>query len=727
MDEKQLVSMLKHEEAEASSFYTDELAKAQAEAMDRFYAKPYGDEAPRRSSVVTHDIEDTINWLMPDLMRVFMSSDELVTIEPGSQEDEQPYEGDPDGRPLTECVADYMDHVFFKDNAGETNIYDFAFDGLLQRQGVIRSGWQDPAPKPQKTLEGISPENLAKYVNDSEYEIKAYEHRETDLGPVFDLQVIHTPKMGRVVVEAIPPEEFAISKRAKSIANADYHRWKHEVFVADLMREFPKKKADLDPDGSYRATTSDDETDTDPRVAARFNGQMVTTDTEGNYTQNRKKVWLIEEFIRVDYDGDGVVELRAVKRVGDIILENEAVERSGFRVWTPMRVSHKIAGRSLADVLLDLQKIRTVVTRRALDGLAQALTPKVAVNMQAMGKDAEGIDDLLDNEIGGHVRVNGDPSAAVMPLVTPDVSGSAYQMLEYMDQRSAEASGVTKHSQGLDPNALNKTATGIDLLQAAAKTRIEMIARWLGVALEDVFQDILHLVCAHQDGVRQVKISNKWMKIDPRTWSDEMRVKIHVGMSAASRAQQISNLGMIAMKQEQIMMQAGPSNPLVKPQHYRNTLARMAEAMGYKDPSRFFAEIPEDYEAPPQEDPKAMEAKGKLQIAAQDAQTKQQLALVDLRTKAQLAQAEAQQQAHLQEQEAAHEMRLAEFKAQSEANLSQQKINAEMQLAVMEYTNRAKIERWKAEQDADIKREGVKMKASASGGGSSVRFGGDVG
>ncbi len=721
--------MLKHEEAEASSFYTDELAKAQAEAMDRFYAKPYGDEAPRRSSVVTHDIEDTINWLMPDLMRVFMSSDELVTIEPGSKEDEQPYEGDPDGRPMTECVADYLDHVFFKDNAGETNIYDFAFDGLLQRQGVIRSAWQDPSPKPQKTLEGIAPENLAKYVEDSEYEITGYEHRETDLGPVFDLQVIHTPKMGRVVVEAIPPEEFAISKRAKSIANADYHRWKHEVFVADLMREFPKKKADLDPEGSYRATTSDDETDTDPRVAARFNGQMVTTDTEGNYTQNRKKVWLIEEFIKVDYDGDGVVELRAVKRVGDIILENEAVERSGFRVWTPMRISHKIAGRSLADVLIDLQKIRTVVTRRALDGLAQALTPKVAINMQAMGKDAEGIDDLLDNEIGGHVRVNGDPSAAVMPLITPDVSGSAYQMLEYMDQRSAEASGVTKHSQGLDPNALNKTATGIDLLQAAAKTRIEMIARWLGVALEDVFQDILHLICAHQDGVRQVKISNKWMKIDPRTWSDEMRVKIHVGMSAASRAQQIANLHMIANKQEQILA-AQPSNPIVQVQHLRNTYARMAEAMGYKDPSRFFAEIPKDYKMPPQKDAKTVEAEGKLQIAAQDAQSKQQLALVDLRTKTQLAQAEAQQQAHLQEQEAAHKMQLAQFKAQQEARLSQQRIQAETELAILEFTERAKLERWKTGEQLKIQKETASAKVSAGGSertGSSVRFGGDVG
>ena len=80
MDDRDLIAILSAEEVDASSYYTSELAKEQAEALDRYFAKPYGDEVEGRSKVCTHDVEDTINWVMPDLMRVFLQSDDLVTV-----------------------------------------------------------------------------------------------------------------------------------------------------------------------------------------------------------------------------------------------------------------------------------------------------------------------------------------------------------------------------------------------------------------------------------------------------------------------------------------------------------------------------------------------------------------------------------------------------------------------------------------------------------------------
>lgn len=720
MTESDLLKILKDEEKDAASYYTSELAKDQAEAMQRFYGEKYGDEVEGRSSITTHDIEDCINWIMPDLMRVFLASDELVTIEPGSQEDEMPFDGNPGSRPVTELAADYLDHIFFQDNDGETNLYDFAFDGLLQRRGVMRAAWEDPKPKPAKTLEGIAPDKLARYVEDQEYEI--LEQEQDQKTQLFTLRVKQTPKVGRVCVEAVAPEGFRIARRAKSIPDAAYHGEETEEFLADLIREFPDKAKDLNPDGINYASDDTDNDDTDPRADARWQDEISDVARKCAAQAGRRKVKLIREYVKVDFDGDNIVELRCIKRVGDVILENVEVERSEYVTWTPLRVAHKNAGRSLADVLAPIQRARTVVLRRTLDGLAQALTPRSAVNTAMVGE--EGIDDLIDNEIGGVVRVNGDVRAALAVQQTPDVSASGYQMLEYLDQRGEEASGVTRHSQGLDPQALNKTATGIDLLQAAAKSRVELIARWLGKGLQDVLELVLHLVCAHQDAARMVKIKGAWVSIDPRRWSDEMSVKVHVGMAAASRAQQVANLESVITKQGEILKLAGPGNPIVGVQELRNSCSEQVQAMGYKDASRFFKEIPKDYQPPePGPDPKVIEAQMKAQLQQQEQQANQQM----------------------QAQKLASERELAVFRAQSEQQLAMMRLEMEERLAVQRMSmeanldlRRQNMEASQAERDSQrnaettviAAKENAKAKAKANGSGKTAikktRPGGDL-
>jgi len=684
MTEEELLKILKEEEADAASYYTSELAKHQAEAMERFYGEKYGDEVEGRSSITTHDIEDCINWIMPDLMRVFLASDELVTIEPGSVEDEQPANGQPGGKPITELAADYLDHIFFKDNDGETNLYDFAFDGLLQRRGVMRVAWEDPKPKPAKTLEGVAPDKLARYLEDPEYEI--LEQEQDPKTQLFTLRVKQTPKVGRVCIEAVAPEGFRIARRAKSILAAAYHGEQSDEFLADLIREFPRKAKDLNPDGVNYANDDKDDEESDPRAEARWQDEISDVARKCAASAGRRKVKLTREYVRVDYDGDNIVELRCIKRVGDTILENVEVERSEYVTWTPLRVAHKNAGRSMADVLGPIQRARTVVLRRTLDGLAQALTPRSTVNTAMVGD--EGIDDLIDNEIGGVVRVDGDVRAAIAVQQTPDVSASGYQMLEYLDQRGEEASGVTRHAQGMDPQALNKTATGIDLLQAAAKSRIELIARWLGKGLQDVLELVLHLVCAHQDAARQVKIKGEWVSIDPRRWSDEMAVKVHVGMAAASRAQQVANLENVITKQGEILKLAGPGNPIVGVQELRNACAEQVQAMGYKDASRFFKEIDKNYqppEAPP--DPKMAEVQMKAQMQQQQAAFDQQM----------------------QQQKMASEREMAAFKVQSEQQLAMLRLASEERLAVqrMEMEAQLDLRRQNMEADQDERRMGM--------------------
>jgi hypothetical protein len=713
-----LVTILKAEDADASLFHQSEIAQQQADALDRYFGKPYGDEKPGRSKIVSKDIEDTVNWMLPDLMRVFMASDELVTVDGSAPEDEAPSDPNNQGSDsITKLAADYLDHILFKDNQGATLIHDCAFDGLVQKTGIVSTSWEDPQAKPPVEYEGLTQEQVVKFATDPEYRILGQEQD----GDRWALKVVHTPRRGRVVIECVPPEEFAISRRAKDIKTADYHRRKREVFLADILRLFPDARGRLTASHSDgTADGKEDASDADLRLQARHPDEAVNVRRPDQANNNRKKVDLLEEYIRLDGDGDGIVELRCVKRIGDVILENYAVPESCFTMWSPVRISHRAIGRSVADLLIDLQKIRTVLSRRALDGLAQALTPRKVANTAALGE--QGMDALLDNDIGGVIPVTGDVRSVIMDLVTPDVSASAFQALEYYDGKVEQASGVTRHSQGMDPSAVNKTATGIELLQAAAKVRVEMVARWLGIALEDVMGKALRLICVHQDHARQIKIKGRWVAMDPRRWNDEMAVSLHVGMSNASRAAQVSNLTMILAKQEQIIGTQGPSNPICGVHQYRNTLGRLAEAMGYKDPVRFFKDIPADFQPPqPQPDPKAAEAQAKLQMEQQrlqmDMQAAQQRAQLDQQTAeraSQLAQAEAQHKVQLAEIEAQSRQKIAHDKAQNDVTLAANKAEIERQIAQMKIEAESEIAREQMAAEMALAREKMAMEMEIS-------------
>lgn len=689
MDEEDLIRILRQEDADAASYHDSELAKVQENGLNWYFGRPYGNEKEGRSKVVSRDIADDVNSIMPDLMRCFASPVDLVSIEASKPEDDQPYQmgAGPDGKPIlskkskVDIQAAYLSHVFFKDNRGKENIFDFAFDGLVQRVGIMQVSWEDPEPKPPQTIEGVSAEQLLRYTDDPEYEILSQDEE----NGVFTLEVRRTPKMGRVHIEAVPPEEFALTKTARNICDAKYHRRKRPAYLAELKRSYPEKEEDLD--GLSAAANWADSIWDDGRKQARYPDDNIDPEPN-NQDKGRRQVILHEEYVRVDFDGDGIVELRYVKRVGTVVLENYAVEASDYVLWSPNRVSHRAIGLSIADMLDDIQRIRTEITRSYLDSLASTLSPRTYVNTQAM--DQNGIDAVADNELSGVIPVKGDPNAAVLEVTAPDISGPALNALEYFDQRKQEASGNTKHKQGMDPASLNKTATGIELLQAAGRSRIELIATWLGAGLEDVFKRAAQLLAAHQDKPRQVKLFGQWCEVDPRTWSDEVSVSVNVGEAGVSKHQRLGNLSLIAAKQEQVLLQAGASNPLVTLQHYRNTLANMATTMGFLDPSLFFGEVPEDFAPEPQPDPKLVEAQMKNKLETEKAQVAAQLQ--------QQKQAFDQQ---AQAQKLASERELAAFKVQSEQQLAEIRVAMEERIAVMRMNMEARLEQMRMDMEGE--------------------------
>lgn len=799
-DDERLVRALKHEEEDAATYYDSELAKEQANAMDRYFARPYGDgsEVPNRSAVVTHDIQDALNWVMPHLMRHFTQSDDMISVEDDGLDDHDP---------VLQDAADLLHHVFFRDNDGVSNIHDFIFDGLLQKTGVMRVAWDNPEPMPPELMEGLSPDQVAMYASDPRYTILEaqidgdapvfgeLQEIPDEAAPVqaepiglmagspsdlvqsepqpditFSLKLQKKP-FGRPAIEVIPPEEFRIARMAKSIERAIYHGWRTEMWLADLWRDHPEKKDELTPNISgFFDQAKGIDISSDQRVTARF-GELVSGGVSSGLDESAQiRVWVNIEYIQGDFDGDGVVELRRVKRSGDVVLENDIVSESEFVMWSPIRISHRAIGTSMADTLLDIQRIRTVLTRRAMDSLNQSLMPRTIINQRATKNDPSLLDRLLDHDLGDVIPVDGNPGETLMTLQTPDVSGAAFTAIEYWDRRSEEASGVNRHAMGIQPQAITDTKGGIDALQAAANSRIEQYARWAAVGIEQVLGKVLRLLIKHMDQPRAIRVNGRRLNVDPRRWSSDMTVSVHVGLAAESRERKLMYLNAIAAKQEAIFQFAGVENPLVTLSHYRHTLAQIATAMGQKNASRFFAEIPENW-TPPQKgpDPKTLEVQGKLQLAQAEAAAKSQLQSAEFErdmemqrarllsdhqrqaleldhrreieraklssdTEAaarkaefdkQLATIRAENERQIAEMRAANEMQIAQMKTEAETLLAKERMDREMELAQWRSAQQVKVALHRGRQKTKPAVPAVPATESEISNG--VRFGGEVG
>jgi hypothetical protein len=353
-------------------------------------------------------------------------------------------------------------------------------------------------------------------------------------------------------------------------------------------------------------------------------------------------------------DGDGIAELRKVVYAGSEILDDTEIDFVPFCSICPIPMPHKFFGHSLADRSMDIQLIKSTVTRQILDNMYMTNSPRMGVVEGQVN-----LDDLLTVTANGVVRMK-NPNA-VVPLTVPATAAQSFPLLEYLDVVQTKRTGVNDAQQGLNPDILqNTTATAVAAMQSASAGRIELIARiFAETGVKDLFQKILQLLCKYQDKARVIRLRGKYVSIDPREWTNQFDLSINVGLGTGNKQEQMAMIAMVLGKQEEILKTIGVNNPLVDLAQYRNTLGRFIESAGFKDSTEFFKEIsPEQLQ--------------------QIANPQQEQAPVDPAVQAYMAQAQAQMQ--INEAKAQQEMQLAQQKAQSDIELQMAKAQAEIQL-----------------------------------------------
>ena len=617
-----LLSYLEAHRTNAVAFFDDEVAVAQQEALDRYMGEFYGDEMEGRSKALSLDVREAVDWMMPDLMRIFASGEKVVDFTPVGEEDQE----------NAQQRIDYVNHVFFKDNDGYMILHDCFKDAMIQKNGFIKVWWEEKEDVEPEIYEGASTIALAVFQGDNSVEIvdiKTKTISDEEFAKMDPRQQILFPdrkehrisvtrdKGGRVRIMAVPPEEILIARESRTLESSAYVNHRVEKTVSDIIQE------GLASEDKAKGLFGEDE-DASDRKRQRFKDENEVDSPE---TEETRKIWVYEEYVRFDEDGDGIAERRQVIRVNDEILSNEISDMLQIVTFTGTPMPHKVYGLGLADYASDIARIKTVITRQMLDNLYLTNAPRKVVNMQFA--DERTIDQMLDTRIGAIVQVNGPVSEAIKTDTTEFVANAAFDMLAYMDSVGERRTGINRTSQGLPDETLSRTATEVTKLAAAAQGRKELIVRNLASSLALLFEKIDKIIMNHQDFARVIRLREEAVTIDPRSWNAKFDTTINVGLGTGNKEQKLAALEFVLAKQI-TSIEAGSGLSDINKVH--NTLADWSEAAGLSVARYFINPQTPGFEEPEEDeaDPAAIKAETDLAKTQMNIQSREKTSAAEL-------------------------------------------------------------------------------------------------
>lgn len=674
-----LVAAIEHQESLAQT--GGDLNEERANALDRYMGRLYGNEQEGRSSVVMRDVADTIEWIKPSLMKVFAAGDEVVKFEPVGPEDEE----------QAQQETDYCNHVLMQQNNGFLTLHDWFHDALLQKTGYVMAQHVTDKRVKKQRFNGLSDDEVALIANDPSAEVLEYS---SELSPdgqtLHSLQIQSVEEYGCVKTTNIPPERVLVATDWPGVSLRDC------PFVAVIdyvtISQLRERGYDVDDDISDNSSNTEDEWQ-EQRRAVQSELYQDRKDIEADPATRRVRCRYV--WIKYDEDGDGMAELRHVVIVGTTILHNEECDITPVAALTPLRMPHEHYGMSIADIVMDLQEIRTTLTRGFLDNMYLANNGRYAIDANVVN-----LDDMLVSRPGGVVRMNGSVPGSIVPLVHPQEGGAILQAIEYVDTIRENRTGVTKYNQGLNADSLNKTATGITQIMTAAQQRIELIARvFAETGVKDLMLIIHGLSVKHGRKAEMIRLRNKWVPVDPREWSERRDVTVSVGLGTGNKDQMLQHLMMILTAQQQAI-QIGVASP----KNIYNALTKLTQNAGFKDATQFWTD-PEANPMPQQPNPEAVKAQAEMQKAQFEAQQEQQ----KFQAEAMLEQQRAQFDAMQKERDRQHQEKLAAMQESTKLELERMR---QQHVADLEgFKAQTALNSEREARDADMARETMRYRA----------------
>lgn len=615
MTDKDLLSLQKVLLGEADTYVQEEWAPMRAKALQYYDGLIDTDKIPNvqgRSQMVVTELRDTIEWILPDLVKIFTGGEDWISVEPQGEEDS--FQAD--------VAEDWVNYVVMRQNNGFINTYTWIKDALLQRNGFLVQDWKVEEIRERQDFKGLSEEEYqilketGEYIDDDGNVLDGYaitDEKKTlvhfvhgldgpepmpgkpsegaiqgEDGPitemVWDVAGYRVVEDARICETVVPPEHVKVLSDTRSVPHdCEFIGIEQQVTVSKLREMFPDADIPDDISGPNLCINGTN----DQESVARRHDTTILQDEENQLAFNDptiRKVWLYRIWLKTDRDGDGIAEWNHSYRVGDTLLSDEEVDYPTVYSICPILWPHRFVGLSLSDLLFDLQELQTALNRQILDAVYLANNPRHELVIPGMTEET--ISAFLDNRIGGGIPVR--QAGTIVPLMTAPLQPWTFQLLELWDQKREGRTGVSRYSAGLDPNSLNKTATGVMQIMSAASRRIELIARiFAETGFKDRVRGILDLSAKYPDyvGERVLRLTGKQINLSADQLRGRYDLIVNAGIGTGNKQEHAQQLLTLLQTQfELIKAGMGPGNPqsMVTMENLYNTLKAQIELMGRK-------------------------------------------------------------------------------------------------------------------------------------------------
>ena len=593
LTDKEVRNVVRTAIEEAVDYIESEISPSREKAMRYYEGRCDIGSEEGRSRIVSTKIRDTVRQIKPSLMRVFLQAEHPVEFIGSNPQQAQ----------AAENASEYCKIIFNK-NGGYQLLQDVFHDSLLFKNGIAKVYYC-----PEESQEIIEYANLTEQEFQMlammpENEILEQVTNETvgpDGMPVvsYDVKVVKTTETGTIKMESVAPEEFFIDPNASCVNDALVVGQRTEMTLGDLIEmgfEWGMVEGLDNLDGRSEEEQFE-------RVHYDYDRTQLDPSS--------RPVMVTECYMKVDIEGSGMPQAYKFLMGGTNykLLSYEPWDDIPFINFCADPIPHAFFGQSIADVLFAEQDSATVVLRGILDNTALVNNPRVQVL-----DGSTNIDDLLNNEIGGIVRVK--QPGAIQPMTVPFVAADTLQALQYLDRNCQAKTGITASSNGLNPDTL-KAGTSAMAAQAMVQSNnatLELIARNLAEGgVTRLFKRLLKLVIENMTDEQMMRVSGTdFVQFNAAMWDPDMDVQVNVGLGTGNEQQKLMALQQALLAQEKVVGQFGLMNGIVGPKEIVNTVADMLRLAGVQNADRYFQ---------PVDDAKAQQL---MQMAQQQQQAAQQ-------------------------------------------------------------------------------------------------------
>ena len=597
IDEQELSSVVKAEMDDARDFI-DQVGQERAENTDYYLGAAPVSESELQSEYISTDVRDSVLFMMPSIMRTFFGSKKIVEFVPNGPEDIK----------IAEQQTDYINYLITQKNPGFRVFYNAFKDALIRKAGFIKVYYDNGLDVTQHDYTGLNADQRMALMSDMDVEVikekqemvmkqvqdpQTGEMIEQQTPGTYDMKIRRIKKKNKVCIEAVPPEEILISRDARDIETSPYVAHRRLMTLSELV----SMGYDLEEVEEYAGSGNY----LDPESQNEIQARNPFNDVTGPDRADKKEVYYVEHYLFYDLDNDGIDERIKICTAGEgcNIIYVEPCDELPIAMFCPDPEPHTAIGSCPADYVKPIQAAKSQIMRDTLDSLGHAIFPRYAVVEGQVN-----LEDLMNTDIGQPIRQRAP--GQIQPLTTPFVGQQAFPVLNYLDEVKENRTGVSKASMGLNADALQSTTkSAVASTMSASQGRIELICRHFAeTGLKPLFKIVNNTVIRNQNEADVFRLNNEFIPVDPRFWDINKDLQVNVAISKNSDEEKAQVLTMLMQKQETLIRELGPNNPVVTGQQYANALSKFIELAGFKDAQQFINTKVETPPEPPQEPPK---------------------------------------------------------------------------------------------------------------------------